>query len=145
MLETATFPISPFPIPLSDPTTILGTSTVTTEKVQLAEKNKLFYIDSLSAVPISVSAPTSMLSKLTRALTWVAGRCRASTMPAAERTQLPENGDMPLPMVSLVPEPCPVCSYTEWDPLEEVIVGRPDGARVPKLGPEVKVSWILFL
>lgn len=35
---------------------------------------------------------------------------------------------------------CPVRSYNEWDPLEEVIVGRPDGARVPKLGPENKVS-----
>ena len=33
----------------------------------------------------------------------------------------------------------PVCSYTEWDPLEEIIVGRPQGVRVPKLGPEVKV------
>jgi glycine amidinotransferase len=26
---------------------------------------------------------------------------------------------------------CPVHSYTEWDPLEEVIVGRIDGARTP--------------
>ena len=40
----------------------------------------------------------------------------------------------------LVPDDCPVRSYNEWDCLEEVIVGRPDGARVPKLGPEVKVS-----
>ena len=35
----------------------------------------------------------------------------------------------------------PVCSYNEWDLLEEVIVGRPQGARVPKLGPEVKVIF----
>ena len=35
---------------------------------------------------------------------------------------------------------CPVSSYNEWDTLEEVIVGRPQGARVPKLGPEVKVK-----
>jgi glycine amidinotransferase len=28
-------------------------------------------------------------------------------------------------------EPVPVCSYTEWDPLEEVIVGRLDGATIP--------------
>ena len=26
---------------------------------------------------------------------------------------------------------CPVNSYTEWDPLEEVIVGRLDGAVMP--------------
>jgi hypothetical protein len=25
----------------------------------------------------------------------------------------------------------PVCSYNEWDPLEEVIVGRVDGATIP--------------
>lgn len=37
----------------------------------------------------------------------------------------------------------PVCSYNEWDPLEEVIVGRPQGARVPKLGIEVKVGIIV--
>ena len=37
-------------------------------------------------------------------------------------------------------EECPVCSYTEWDPLEEVIVGRPEGARVPNLRPEIMVS-----
>jgi len=35
---------------------------------------------------------------------------------------------------------CPVNSYNEWDCLEEVIVGRPDGARVPKLGTEVKAT-----
>jgi glycine amidinotransferase len=28
-------------------------------------------------------------------------------------------------------KPAPVCSYTEWDPLEEVIVGRLDGATIP--------------
>lgn len=30
-----------------------------------------------------------------------------------------------------VSNPCPVCSYNEWDPLEEVIVGIVDGAMVP--------------
>jgi glycine amidinotransferase len=34
--------------------------------------------------------------------------------------------DAPLPT-----SPGPVCSYNEWDPLEEVIVGRLDGAAVP--------------
>lgn len=34
----------------------------------------------------------------------------------------------------------PVWSWNEWDPLEEVIVGRADGAAVPRLTQEVKVS-----
>lgn len=33
----------------------------------------------------------------------------------------------------------PVCSYNEWDPLEEVIVGRPENANVPPFTVEVKV------
>ncbi|KAK2565381.1 Glycine amidinotransferase [Acropora cervicornis] len=32
----------------------------------------------------------------------------------------------------------PVCSYNEWDPLEEVIVGRVEGATVPHFSLEVK-------
>lgn len=35
---------------------------------------------------------------------------------------------------------CPVCSYNEWDPLEEVIVGRAENAHVPPFTVEVKVS-----
>ena len=31
----------------------------------------------------------------------------------------------------------PVCAYNEWDPLEEVIVGRVEGAHVPALTVEV--------
>ena len=34
---------------------------------------------------------------------------------------------------------CPVNSYNEWDPLEEVIVGIAEGARVPRLGLDIKV------
>jgi glycine amidinotransferase len=33
-----------------------------------------------------------------------------------------------------------VNSYNEWDPLEEIIVGRVDGASVPTLQPEVKAN-----
>lgn len=33
----------------------------------------------------------------------------------------------------------PVWSCNEWDPLEEVIVGRVEGATVPKFTVEVKV------
>ena len=35
---------------------------------------------------------------------------------------------------------CPVNSYNEWDPLEEIIVGRAEGQRVPFLYPELKVT-----
>ncbi|XP_038045683.1 glycine amidinotransferase, mitochondrial-like [Patiria miniata] len=34
----------------------------------------------------------------------------------------------------------PVCSYNEWDPLEEIIVGRVEGAAVPPFSIEVKAN-----
>ena len=34
----------------------------------------------------------------------------------------------------------PVCSYNEWDPLEEVIVGRVEGAHMPPMTIEVKAN-----
>jgi len=34
----------------------------------------------------------------------------------------------------------PVCAYNEWDPLEEVIVGRAENACVPKMTIEVKAN-----
>lgn len=34
----------------------------------------------------------------------------------------------------------PVCSYNEWDPLEEVIVGRVEGAHIPPMTIEVKAN-----
>uniref|UniRef100_H3CVS6 Glycine amidinotransferase n=1 Tax=Tetraodon nigroviridis TaxID=99883 RepID=H3CVS6_TETNG len=37
-----------------------------------------------------------------------------------------------------VQQECPVCSYNEWDPLEEVIVGCAENAHVPPLTVEVK-------
>ena len=40
---------------------------------------------------------------------------------------------------------CPVMAWNEWDPLEEVIVGIPDGAIVPKFGREVQVSIVEWL
>ncbi|XP_034638894.1 glycine amidinotransferase, mitochondrial isoform X4 [Trachemys scripta elegans] len=39
-----------------------------------------------------------------------------------------------------VPEDCPVSSYNEWDPLEEVIVGRAENACVPPFSAEVKAN-----
>ena len=45
---------------------------------------------------------------------------------------------------------CPVSSYNEWDPLKEVIVGRVEGACVPKFTIEVKANsyeknWPFFI
>ena len=37
-------------------------------------------------------------------------------------------------------EKSPVCSYNEWDPLEEVIVGRVEGAHIPPMKIEVKAN-----
>ena len=34
----------------------------------------------------------------------------------------------------------PVCAYNEWDPLEEVIVGRVEGACMPPMTTEVKAT-----
>uniref|UniRef100_A0AAQ4R1T2 Glycine amidinotransferase n=1 Tax=Gasterosteus aculeatus aculeatus TaxID=481459 RepID=A0AAQ4R1T2_GASAC len=39
-----------------------------------------------------------------------------------------------------VQQECPVCSYNEWDPLEEVIVGRAENACVPPFTVEVKAN-----
>jgi len=36
---------------------------------------------------------------------------------------------------------CPVSSYNEWDPLEEIIVGRAEGQRVPFLHPDLQVCF----
>lgn len=38
------------------------------------------------------------------------------------------------------PKPCPVNSFNEWDPLEEVIVGRLEGAVLPGYEPSVTAS-----
>jgi len=35
---------------------------------------------------------------------------------------------------------CPVNSYNEWDPLEEIIVGRAEGQRIPFLHPDLQVA-----
>ncbi len=39
-----------------------------------------------------------------------------------------------------VGDEAPVCSYNEWDPLEEVIVGRAAGHRVPGLHAQLQVG-----
>ncbi|KAG5275065.1 hypothetical protein AALO_G00143170 [Alosa alosa] len=42
------------------------------------------------------------------------------------------------PATDLAPQQIPVCAYNEWDPLEEVIVGRPENACVPPFTVEIK-------
>ena len=37
-------------------------------------------------------------------------------------------------------EDSPVLSWNEWDPLEEIIVGRAEGQRIPFLEPDIKVG-----
>lgn len=39
---------------------------------------------------------------------------------------------------------CPVNSYNEWDPLEEIIVGRAEGQRIPFLHPDLQVVMRTF-
>lgn len=43
-------------------------------------------------------------------------------------------------VVSAGDQKSPVSSHNEWDPLEEVIVGRVEGATIPNLTHEVKVK-----
>lgn len=33
----------------------------------------------------------------------------------------------------------PVMAWNEWDPLEEIIVGRAEGQRVPTMHPDLRV------
>lgn len=76
--------------------------------------------------------------QLGRAVTGWAQRAFQSTSSAAaaqtQRALVEEHVTEP------VPQECPVCSYNEWDPLEEVIVGRAENAHVPPFTVEVKVS-----
>lgn len=76
--------------------------------------------------------------QLGRAVTGWAQRALQSTSPAAaaQSQRALENDHVTEP----VEQECPVCSYNEWDPLEEVIVGRAENAHVPPFTPEVKVS-----
>ncbi|KAK9394006.1 glycine amidinotransferase mitochondrial [Crotalus adamanteus] len=80
-------------------------------------------------------------SRLGRVVTGWVQRTFQSTQTAAASNSLcaaaaAEASKVPDPS----PENCPVCSYNEWDPLEEVIVGRAENARVPPFTVEVKVS-----
>lgn len=81
--------------------------------------------------------------QLGRAVTGWAQRAFQSTSSAAaaQSQRALENDHVTEP----VEQECPVCSYNEWDPLEEVIVGRAENAHVPPFTPEVKVSTATIL
>uniref|UniRef100_A0A8C2C778 Glycine amidinotransferase n=1 Tax=Cyprinus carpio TaxID=7962 RepID=A0A8C2C778_CYPCA len=66
---------------------------------------------------------------------WVSRVFRSTSSSAA--AQLPLTVDEPV--TEHAPEDCPVCAFNEWDPLEEVIVGRAENACVPPFTVEVKV------
>lgn len=84
------------------------------------------------------------LTGIRGALKW--GSCKASLSSSVARISnrmLSSTTNAPAYIAN--PE-SPVCSWNEWDPLEEMIVGIPDEATVPCLSAEVKVSicWLSF-
>lgn len=67
---------------------------------------------------------------------WVQRAFRSTSSSAAAPMAL----NVDEPVTEHAPEECPVCAYNEWDPLEEVIVGRAENACVPPFTVEVKVQ-----
>lgn len=67
---------------------------------------------------------------------WVQRAFQSTSSAAAAHTQRAAEDEH---VTEPVQQECPVCSYNEWDPLEEVIVGRAENARVPPFTVEVKV------
>ena len=85
----------------------------------------------------------------TRLLSGVSTRNSSQFQPSSIRRSSGTVADAPVQETSSVfmdevPEPgnmtSPVCSHNEWDPLEEIIVGRIEGAHVPPLTVEVSNS-----
>ncbi|TRZ01970.1 hypothetical protein DNTS_024148 [Danionella cerebrum] len=73
---------------------------------------------------------------------WVSRACSFRNNSSSAAAQLPlsmdEHAHGPEPTPAQ-PE-CPVSAYNEWDPLEEVIVGRAENACVPPFTVEVKAN-----
>ena len=42
----------------------------------------------------------------------------------------------------VIPSTCPVSSYNEWDPLEEIILGRLDGAVIPSNHISINITGL---
>lgn len=79
------------------------------------------------------------LPQLGRAVTgWVQRAFQSTSSAAAAQSQCAIEEEH---VTEPVQQECPVCSYNEWDPLEEVIVGRAENAHVPPFTVEVKVSY----
>uniref|UniRef100_A0A671SDT9 Glycine amidinotransferase n=1 Tax=Sinocyclocheilus anshuiensis TaxID=1608454 RepID=A0A671SDT9_9TELE len=66
---------------------------------------------------------------------WASRAFRSTSSSAAA---LPLTVDEPF--TEPAPEESPVCAHNEWDPLEEVIVGRAENACVPPFTVEVKAN-----
>ncbi|CAB1338934.1 unnamed protein product [Coregonus sp. 'balchen'] len=79
---------------------------------------------------------------LGRAVTgWVQGVFqRTSSSAAAASAAQPQRALEEDAVTEPAQQECPVCAYNEWDPLEEVIVGRAENARVPPFTVEVKAN-----
>ena len=71
---------------------------------------------------------------------WMQGAFQSTSSSAAQPHMVVEDEVV----TEAVQHECPVCAYNEWDPLEEVIVGRAENARVPPFTVEVKVSLLFF-
>ncbi|XP_042338762.1 glycine amidinotransferase, mitochondrial-like, partial [Plectropomus leopardus] len=76
-------------------------------------------------------------SKLSRAVIgWVQRAFKSTSSPTSAQPHLVAAEHVTEPAL----QECPVCSYNEWDPLEEVIVGRAENAHVPPFTVEVKAN-----
>ncbi|KAF3832856.1 hypothetical protein F7725_026521 [Dissostichus mawsoni] len=74
-------------------------------------------------------------SQLGRSVTgWVQRALQSTSNAAAAQSHDADHVTEP------VEQECPVCSHNEWDPLEEVIVGRAENAHVPPFTVEVKAN-----
>ena len=98
----------------------------------------------LTSLPLGCTAPRGdsrsvhLSLQVGRSATgWVQRAFQSTSIAAAAQPRAVGPVD---PVTDAVPEDCPVCAYNEWDPLEEVIVGRAENARVPPFSVEVKVD-----
>ncbi|XP_022099820.1 glycine amidinotransferase, mitochondrial-like [Acanthaster planci] len=82
---------------------------------------------------------------LTKAWCWLPGKPAMTKhpnwVPCVSPSRLRSYSSSTSPAVEAdMHKTSPVCSYNEWDPLEEVIVGRVEGAIVPQFSVEVKAN-----
>lgn len=113
----------------------MASDTSDEDKSILLKSTNVFINDAAEIPKIVLKKP--LAPQVSRAVTGWAQRALQSTSSTAAAHPKPatkrECG------AERVQQECPVCSYNEWDPLEEVIVGRAENAHVPPLTVEVKV------